>query len=146
MHVFGTDFQSGAGVTITHALADTGGLRLGKLDAVQAQPSEALQMREDCLHEHVLHLYPFGAVGDNQAICPEKAQAAQLEILGNLPHRAVAVLQSDPPKVNPERLQTAKMRRQAAEKLLQYLVVDEEQRAAAAADRRLIQRQVELAQ
>lgn len=146
MHVFGADFQGGAGITIAHALADTGGLRLGKLDAVQAQPGEALQMREDRLHEHVLHLHPLGAVGDNQTVRPEEAQTAELEILGDLPHRPVAVLQSDPPKVDPERLQTAKVRRQAAEELLQYLVVDEEQRAAAAADRRLVQRQVELAQ
>lgn len=103
-------------------------------------------MRKDCLHKHVLHLHSLSAVGDDQTDRPEKAQAAQLEVLGDLPHRAIAVFQSDPPKIDPERLQTAKMRRQTAEELLQYLVIDEKQRAAATADRRLVQRQVELAQ
>lgn len=92
-------------------------------------------MRKDCLHKHVLHLHSLSAVSDDETVRPEEAQTAQLEIFGNLPHRSIAVLQSDPPKVDPERLQTAKMRRQTAEELLQYLVVDEEQRAAAATDR-----------
>lgn len=146
VHVLGADLQGGAGVTIAHALTDAGGLHLGELDAVQAQPGEALQMREHRLHEYVLHLHPLGAVGDDQAVRSEEAQAAELEILGDLPHRPIAVLQCDPPEVDAERLQAAKMCRQAGEELLQDLVVDEEQGAAAAADCRLVQRQIELAQ
>lgn len=146
VHVLGADLQGGAGVTIAHALTYAGGLHLGELDAVQAQPGEALQMREHRLHEYVLHLHPLGAVGDDQAVRSEEAQAAELEILGDLPHRPIAVLQCDPPEVDAERLQAAKMCRQAGEELLQDLVVDEEQGAAAAADCRLVQRQIELAQ
>lgn len=146
MYVLGADLQGGAGVTISHAFTHAGGLRLGQLDAVQAQPGETLKVGEDRLHEHVFHLHALCAIGDDQAVRPEKAQAAQLEVLGDLSHRAVAVLQGDPPEVDPERLQTAKVRRQAAEELLQDFVIDEEQRAAAAADRRFVQRQVELAQ
>lgn len=146
MHVLGADLEGGAGVAVPHALTHAGGLRLGQLDAVQAQPGQALQVREDRLHEHVFHLHALGAVGDDQAVRPEEAQAALLEVLGDLPHRTVAVLQGDPPEVDPKRLQTAEVGRQAAEELLQDLVVDEEQRAAATTDRRLVQRQIELAQ
>lgn len=103
-------------------------------------------MREDRLHEHVFHLHTLGAVGDDQAVRPEEAQAAQLEVLGDLSHGTITVLQGDPPEVDSERLQTAEICCQAAEELLQDLVVDKEQRAAAAADRRFVQRQVELAQ
>jgi len=102
VHVFGTDLQGSAGITIAHAFAHTGGLRLSKLDAIQAQPSEILQMREDRLYEHMLHLYPLGAIGDNQAVRPEKTQAAQFEVLGDLTHCSIAVLKGHPPEVDPE--------------------------------------------
>jgi len=102
VHVLSADLQGSAGITIAHAFAHTGGLRLGKFDAIQAQPSKILQMRENRLYKHVLHLYPLGAVGDNQAIRPEEAQSAQFEMLGDLPHRSIAVLESHSPEVDPE--------------------------------------------
>lgn len=146
MYVLGADLEGGSGVTISHALTHAGSLRLGQLDAVQAQPSKTLQVREDRLHEYVFHLHALGAVGDDQAVRPEKTQTAKLEVLGDLSHRTIAVLQGNPPEVDPERLQTAEVRRQAAEELLQDLIVDEEQRATATTDRRFVQRQIELAQ
>lgn len=84
-------------------------------------------MREDRLHKHVLHLHSLSAVGDNQAVHPQEAQAAELQVLRDLSHRSVAVFQSHSPKIDPERLQAAEVRRQAAEELLQDLVVDEKQ-------------------
>lgn len=145
MHVLGADLQAGTRITVAHAFTHTGSLRFREFDPIQAQPGQALQVREDRLHEYVFHLHPLGAVGDDQAVRSQEAQAAELQVLGDLSHRPVAVLQGHSPEVDPERLQAAEVRRQAAEEVLQNFVVDEEEGAAAAADRRLVQRQVELA-